>query len=166
MQVRRRATPHVFFLLAGFWSENDKESPPRERLENRASQEASSQERPPDKCSLCFLGARHQSSRRWEQGPEGTQDDTTGEGEVSGPIPEGEALRSSLAAPRSRHLLAPHKGGESSGAGRLLRVLGGRQPALPLSFTLNHGSILLVVGPKLWCLGAGHEQGASEDAAG
>ncbi|ERE79267.1 hypothetical protein H671_3g9741 [Cricetulus griseus] len=83
-------------VLVGFWSENDKESPPRESLENRAPQEASSQERPPDECSVYFHGARHQSSGRWEQGPEGTQDDTTREGEVSGPLPLGEALRSSL----------------------------------------------------------------------
>lgn len=123
-------------LLTGLWSEDDKESPPRERLENRAPQEASAQERPPDKRPVCFHSARHQSSGRWEQGPEGAQDDPTGEGEVSGPIPQGEALRSSLAAPRSTHL-APLQGGESFRGGCLLCVLGGRQPALRLSLTLN-----------------------------
>lgn len=124
-------------LLAGLWNEDDEESPPRERLENRAPQEASAQERPPDKCPVCFHSVRHQSSGRWEQGPEGAQDGPTGEGEVSGPIPQGEALRSSLAAPRSTHPLAPLEGGERFRDGRLLCVLGGRQPALRLSPTLN-----------------------------
>lgn len=116
-------------LLAGLWSEDDKESPPRERLENRTPQEASAQERPPDKRPVCFHSARHQSSGRWEQGPEGAQDDPTGEGEVSRPILQGEALRSSLAAPRSTHLLTQLQGGESFRDGCCAYLEVGSQPS-------------------------------------
>lgn len=107
----------VSFLPAGFQRENHQESPPRERLESRAPQETSSQEGPPDKCPAYVHGSRTQSSRKWEQGPEGTQDDTTREGEVSGSIAQGEALRSSLAAPRSNHLPTLLMSGEGFGAG-------------------------------------------------
>lgn len=72
-------------LFPGFRGETDEESPARERPEGGAPQEASSQERPPDERPACFHGAGHQSSGSWEQGPEGTQDDTAREGEVSGP---------------------------------------------------------------------------------
>ncbi|CAO2583410.1 hypothetical protein LEMLEM_LOCUS2732 [Lemmus lemmus] len=87
--------------MGRLWSQDDKESPPRERLENRAPQEASAQERPPDKRPVCFYSARHQSSRRWEQGPEGTQDDPTGKGEVSGPIPQALQFQADVASGQS-----------------------------------------------------------------
>ncbi|XP_047695172.1 SH3 domain-containing protein C23A1.17-like [Prionailurus viverrinus] len=86
--------------VSGFGSENDQKSPPRERSEDRAPQEAPSQERPPDKRQAQFHGAAgHQSSRGRKQGPEGTQDDPPGEGEVSRLLRQGEAFGSLLAAP-------------------------------------------------------------------
>lgn len=97
---RRKHYPDSCFPPAGFGSENDQKSPPRERSEDRAPQEAPSQERPPDKRQAQFHGAAgHQSSRGRKQGPEGTQDDPPGEGEVSRLRRQGEAFGSLLAAP-------------------------------------------------------------------
>ena len=112
------------FLPAGFGSEGDQESPPRERPENRASQEASSQERPPDKrrAQFCGAAAGAQSSRGRKQGPEGTPDDPPREGEVSRLPRQGEALRLPLAAPRSSHPPSPLKGVESFPAPPLTRL--------------------------------------------
>lgn len=101
------ACPH----FTRFGSEDDQESPPRKRPENRAPQAASSQEGPPDKQPAQFRGASAGPQSSWgrKQGPEGTQDDPPGEGEVSRLPRQGKALRLALAAPRSSHPPVPSK---------------------------------------------------------
>jgi hypothetical protein len=80
--AQRKQYSLSFSLPAGFESEDDKESPPRERPENGAPQTASSPEGPPDKCPAQLRGAGRQSCRGRKQGPEGAQDGPPGEGEV------------------------------------------------------------------------------------
>lgn len=68
---------------------------------------------------------------------------------MSGSIAQGEALRSSLAAPSSSHLPTLLKCGE----GFEPAASSGGQPPLHLSQSLSYGSILLAMGPKLQGLG-------------
>ena len=126
---RRENTTASSFFTAGFGSEDDQESPPRERPENRAPQAAPSQEGSPDKRPAQFYGASGpQSSRGRKQGPEGTEDDPPGEGEVSRLPRQEEALRLPLAAPRSSHPPVPPRVQRASQLHSHRGIIGGERP--------------------------------------